>query len=110
MTRQQDNHDKSNIEVLGYIGGFITTSSILPQIYKSARDGATRDLSWIMFGMFFVGITLNMTFGIMIGHPAVYIAAGYGLVTNMTLALIKFYYENWPTLRKNIEMQPMLSV
>ena len=107
---QQDNHD---MEWLGYVGGFITTSSILPQIYKSARDGATKDLSWTMFGMFFLGISINLTFGLMIGHPAVYIAAAYGLITNFTLAAIKFYYENWPAYRdqfcSSIELQSMLS-
>jgi uncharacterized protein with PQ loop repeat len=98
---------------IGFIGGLLTCSAILPQIYKSYRHGATRDLSWAMFSVFYVGTGFTLTYGLMIEEPAVYTTAAYSLVTNTTLVAIKAYHEIYlPTYRplpsQDIEMENML--
>lgn len=83
----------SAIETVGMIGGFVSCSAILPQIYKSYRLQATKDLSWTMFGVFYVGVFMNLIFGFMISHPAVYLTAMYSLITNSFLLSLKIYYD-----------------
>lgn len=83
----------SAIETVGIIGGFVSCSAIIPQIYKSYKLQATKDLSWSMFGVFYVGVLLNLIFGFMIAHPAVYLTAVYSLMTNSLLLWLKIYYE-----------------
>lgn len=87
-------HAKS-MEWLGYTGGLLTSSAILPQIYKSARYGATKDLSWIMLIIFEIGMILNVSFGFIINHPAVYFSALYSFTTNIIMILIKIYHEHY---------------
>lgn len=83
----------SAIETVGIVGGFVSCSAILPQIYKSYRLKATKDLSWSMFGVFYIGVFMNMIFGFMISHPAVYLTAIYSLMTNSLLLWLKIYYD-----------------
>ncbi|WP_440949564.1 SemiSWEET family sugar transporter [Methanosphaerula subterraneus] len=44
-----------SIALLGYIAGFFSTLSFLPQVVKSVWCRSTRDLSWVMLGMMVVG-------------------------------------------------------
>lgn len=85
--------EASSSEAIGILGGFITSSAILPQLYKSYKHGATKDLSWSAFVVFYVGFCFNLAFGLMIRHPAVYLTALYSFFTNTTLLVIKYYYE-----------------
>lgn len=80
-------------EWIGTFGGLITSSAILPQIYKSYKHQSTRDLSWAMFGIFYVGVSMNLVFGIIVHHPAIYITAIYSICTNTALCFIKWYFE-----------------
>lgn len=80
-------------ETLGVIGGIVTTSAILPQIYKSYKTRSTSDLSWTMFAIFYVGVSMNFIFGILINHPAIYLTASISFMTNTTLAVIKYRCE-----------------
>ena len=81
------------IEMLGIIGGFVLTSSIIPQIVKCAKTKSTRDFSWDMFMIYYVGILVNLAYGIMIYHPAIYINCIYSLCTNTILVYMKWKFE-----------------
>lgn len=81
------------IEFLGISGGFILTSSIIPQIIKCARTKSTKDLSWSMYGIYYIGILINFIYGIAIHHPAIYISCIYSFCTNSTLVYMKWKFE-----------------
>lgn len=85
----------SSVEWVGTLGALSSCSAILPQIYKSYKSGSTKDLSWSMFAMFYVGVILNTVFGFLIGHPAIYVAGIYSFITNSVLVAIKVSHE-WP--------------
>ena len=85
---------KTFIEILGLSGGFICTSSIIPQIIKCYRTKSTRDLSWAMFAISYIGLLTNVSYGIAIYHPAIYLTAIYSLCTNSTLVYLKWKFEN----------------
>ena len=84
---------KTFIEILGLSGGFICTSSIIPQIIKCYRTKSTRDLSWAMFAISYIGLLTNISYGIAIYHPAIYLTAIYSLCTNSTLVYLKWKFE-----------------
>lgn len=102
----------SAIEIVGIIGGFISCSAIIPQIYKSYKHRATKDLSWSMFGIFYVGAILNIVFGFVINHPAVYLTALYSLSTNTVLASMKWYFEKYAPAADTIHQNdfPLLHI
>lgn len=81
------------IETIGIFGGFILTSSIIPQIIKCYNTKSAKDLSWYMFYIYYVGLFINITYGIMIHHPAIYINCIYSLCTNTTLVIMKWQFE-----------------
>lgn len=51
-------------EVLGMLAAIITTTSFLPQVYKTWKSKDTKALSLTMYITFFIGVTLWMIYGI----------------------------------------------
>jgi MtN3 and saliva related transmembrane protein len=55
----------SIVLILGYIAGFFTTISFLPQVIKTWKTKSTKDISLIMFILFVLGISLWFVYGLM---------------------------------------------
>lgn len=53
----------TNINILGYFAGFMSTTSSLPQIIKAARTRKTQDLSYITISMIITGAILWTLYG-----------------------------------------------
>jgi MtN3 and saliva related transmembrane protein len=88
-------------ELIGLIGGLITTTSVVPQIHKCIINKSAKDLSWVSLLFVYIGIGLNITYGILIAHPAIYWCGSYGLLLNIQLSIVKLYYD---VLCKEYEM------
>ena len=56
---------------LGYVAGFLTTASFLPQVVKAWRTRSTEDLSFWMLGGFSGGVTLWIVYGLMLSEPPI---------------------------------------
>ncbi|NBS71446.1 hypothetical protein EBT31_21425 [bacterium] len=82
------------IELVGGVGGLVTSSAILPQIYKCWVTRSTKDLSWAMIFIFYVGVIINLVYGILIHHSAISITACYNLITNTLLGYLKYRYDH----------------
>lgn len=96
-------------ETLGIIGGFVLTSSIIPQIVKCAKTKSTKDFSWNMFMIYYIGILLNLAYGIAIHHPAIYMNCIYSFCTNTTLVYMKWTFEhNSKNYTDEIKMQEIM--
>ena len=81
------------IEFIGIFGGFITTSSIIPQIIKCYRTKSTRDLSWYMFIIYYMGTMITFSYGIAIYHPAIYVPCIYSMSMNAMIMYMKWHFE-----------------
>lgn len=81
------------IESIGYIGAIILNTSALPQIYKTYQTKTAKDLSWGFFGTLGVGFMFNITYGALIGHPAIYCGSSVSMLLYGTLAGMKYIYE-----------------
>ena len=67
------------LEYLGFVGGFLTVASFLPQVIRTWRTRQTRDLSLGMFALLVTASTLWIVYGIFIRDWSV-IATNIGMV------------------------------
>ena len=101
------------IEFIGFSGGFITTSSIIPQIIKCYRSKSTKDLSWHMFCIFYVGMMMTFIYGISIHRAAIYISAIYSMSMNGMIVYMKWNFEkvsNHETIKKIPEFTDLANI
>lgn len=80
------------IEALGLVAGTFTTVSFLPQAVKVWRSRSTHDISLLMFGLMLAGTALWLTYGIMLGRPALIFANGTSLSLIAWIGWFKLRY------------------
>ena len=76
-----------NLEYLGYVAGFCTTISFLPQAIKTIRSGDTASLSLVTYSLFTVGLILWTVYGVTVGDNSIVVA---NVVTTVFAAIILF--------------------
>ena len=82
-----------NVEFVGLAAAALTTGAMLPQALKVWRSKSARDLSLIMYLMFWAGVALWVVYGVAIGSPAV-IASNVSALLMVTVILyFKFRYD-----------------
>lgn len=74
---------------LGYVAGFLTTASFLPQVVRAWRTRSTEDLSFWMLSGFSGGVGLWIVYGFMLSEPPIVLFNGITLVLAMTLLWLK---------------------
>jgi MtN3 and saliva related transmembrane protein len=82
-----------SVELIGMGAAVLTTGAMLPQAFKVWRTKSARDLSLIMYLMFWVGVALWVVYGVAIGSAAV-IASNVSALLMVSLILyFKFRYD-----------------
>jgi MtN3 and saliva related transmembrane protein len=89
----------SSTTALGYVAGFLTTVSFLPQVIKAWRTRSTEDLSFWMLGAFSCGVSLWIVYGVMLGEPPIMLFNGITLVLALTLLWLKITHGRVPQRR-----------
>jgi MtN3 and saliva related transmembrane protein len=77
------------ITITGIAAAIITTSSWLPQVWRTIRSRSTKDFSWGYLAMFCIGTSLWLAYGILREDPAIIAANGITLALVMVIAAIK---------------------
>ncbi len=67
-------------ELIGFAAAFLTTAAFIPQALKVYKTRKTDDLSFGLFFMLFVGISLWFIYGLFIGAMPIIAANGITLV------------------------------
>lgn len=80
------------ITILGFAAGAITTASFLPQVIKLARTHHAKDISLMMYAIITLGITLWLTYGIIIGDIPIIVANGVTLLLVGAVLYFKLKY------------------
>jgi len=77
--------------IIGYIAGIGTTISFLPQIIDVINNGKTENISLIMFCIHTTGVSLWVTYGVLVKNYIIVVFNGItlGLCTTMLCYLIK---------------------
>lgn len=61
---------------VGYLAGFCTTISFVPQVRKAWISRSTRDISGWMYGLFVLGVLLWLAYGWVLHDWAIILANG----------------------------------
>jgi MtN3 and saliva related transmembrane protein len=80
------------IDWIGTVAAFLTTASFLPQAWHTFR---TRDVSGIslgMYGMFTVGVTLWLVYGVLLGAWPIIAANAITASLALTILWMKLRY------------------
>ena len=78
-----------NYEIIGLVAAALTTSAFIPQVYKVYKEKSAVGISLAMYLIFFVGLSLWLLYGYLVGSISIVIANGVTLI----LAAIIIYYK-----------------
>ncbi|MDX1470123.1 MAG: SemiSWEET transporter [Flavobacteriaceae bacterium] len=82
------------IELIGFTAAILTTAAFLPQVYKIWKTKDVKALSLPMYLMFFLGVGLWLTYGIMIESPSLIVANGITVVSALFILIYILRYRN----------------
>ena len=80
-------------DIIGFIGGALTTLALVPQAVKAWRTKHTRDVSiwWIL--TLTIGIILWLVYGILIGSMPIIAANTATLILAVIVLILKMKYD-----------------
>ena len=94
-------------DILGYLAGVFTTIAFVPQVVHILRKRSAHDISWGMFFLFSVGITLWLWYGIRLASLPLIAANGVTLALVLTILVLKLRYGSRRSLRRQGGNQKM---
>ncbi len=77
-------------EWIGFIGGFLTTSSMVPQLWRLYKLKSAREISLVFSLLFVVGIAFWLSYGIVQGLVSVIVWNGISLLLGCGMLYAKF--------------------
>jgi len=91
-------------ELLGYIGGALTTISFLPQVVKSLRTRHMGDFNILFILLMLAGLVLWTVYGFMLGQLPLIVANAVTIALNLVLLWLKL--DDTARRRKHRKLQP----
>ena len=82
-----------NTEILGTIAGTLTTISFIPQVSKTWQSRSATDISFGMFILFSIGVSLWLFYGIAIGSWPIIISNSVTLALAISIILMKIRFD-----------------
>lgn len=79
-------------ELLGFIGGVLTTGSLVPQIWRLFKLKSAHEISLIFAVFYVIGIGLWLAYGVVHGLAAVILWNSIGLVAGFSILYAKLKY------------------
>lgn len=80
-------------EAIGLIAGTLTTFSFLPQVIKTYRSRSSGDLSFGMLGLFSLGVSLWLLYGVLIESRPIMLSNFLTLLLTLALVAMKIGFE-----------------
>jgi MtN3 and saliva related transmembrane protein len=80
------------INMLGLVAGTLTTAAFVPQVLKTWRSRAARDVSLAMFLILALGAALWTVYGLLIHSTPVLVANGVTLLLVLTMLALKWRF------------------
>ncbi len=77
------------IKLIGFLAGFLTTFSFLPQVVKSLRTRHMDDFNLLFIVLMLAGLVLWMVYGFMLGQLPLIVANGLTIALNLILLWLK---------------------
>lgn len=79
-------------EYLGFLAGFITTVSFLPQVVRVYKTKSGRDISLWAMALLSFGVFLWLVYGILIMSLPIIVANGVTLILVSAILILKLVY------------------
>jgi len=79
----------NTIDWLGSVAATLTTTSFIPQVWQVWRTRHTKDISFGMYAIFTIGVTVWLAYGTLIGSWPIIIANGITVCLAGTVLLMK---------------------
>lgn len=80
------------VEAVGLTAGVLTTLAFLPQVLKTWRTRAVRDLSLPMYLALTVGVFLWLVYGLLQDSPSIILANGVTFILALSILIMKIRY------------------
>ena len=84
----------STTTMVGFLAGFLTTISFLPQVVKIWKSRAASDLSLGMFSVFSVGVVFWLVYGFLIQEPPLIFWNTVTLVLVLAILTMKLKFDS----------------
>ncbi len=81
-----------NIQILGLIAGSITSITFIPQVVKIWQTKSAKDLSAPMLILLVIGVSLWLTYGILIKDTPIIFTNGMVLIMSFIMVFFKWKY------------------
>jgi MtN3 and saliva related transmembrane protein len=78
---------------LGLLAASLTTGCWLPQLVRSWRTRSTDDISWVYLAVLAGGLSLWLTYGVLLGDPVIVLANVLALTAVGLLAGMKVRFD-----------------
>jgi MtN3 and saliva related transmembrane protein len=82
----------TSADMVGMAAGTLTTTSLIPQVWRIVQTRSARDISWGMFFVFAAGTALWFAWGVMQGALPVILANSVTLVLATVILVLKWRY------------------
>jgi len=82
----------TSVDWIGLLAGALTTIAFVPQAVKIWVTKSADDVSYLMFGIFSVGIVLWLAYGIALGAMPIIVANVVTLVLSVLVIALKVRY------------------
>jgi MtN3 and saliva related transmembrane protein len=79
---------------MGYLAGFLTTISFLPQVVKIWKSRSASDLSLVMFSVFALGVVFWLVYGFLIKETPIIFWNSVTLVLVLTILIMKLKFDS----------------
>ena len=81
-----------HLNILGYMAGFFTTLAFLPQVVKCWKTKKTKDISFLMFLIFVLGVFLWLIYGLLTHNLPIIIANSVTFILSLLVLIAKLKY------------------
>ena len=81
------------VEIMGMVAAVITTSSFVPQVYKTWKNKSTKDISLTMYLAMFIGVVLWTIYGVFHESIPIIVANFLTAVLLFTMIVLKLKYK-----------------
>ena len=84
----------STTTILGFLAGFLTTISFLPQVVKTWKSRSTSDLSLGMFSAFSVGVLCWLGYGFLLQEAPMILWNAVTLILVLAILIMKLKFDS----------------
>lgn len=81
-------------DILGYVGGFFITITLIPQLMRTYKTKRTKDISPIFVVLALLTTLIYLSYGILINETPIIVANAVLLFQNFLLLYFKYAYRN----------------